>query len=69
MAMVVNILDPDAIILGGGLSNVERLYSEGRARVAHYVFNDEFITPILKNVHGDSSGVRGAAQLWCSDEI
>ncbi|MDO9312040.1 MAG: ROK family protein [Nitrosomonas sp.] len=69
MAMVVNILDPDAFILGGGLSNVERLYSEGRARVAHYVFNDEFITPILKNVHGDSSGVRGAAQLWRSDEI
>jgi len=69
MAMVVNILDPDAIVLGGGLSNVERLYSEGRARVAHYVFNDEFITPILKNVYGDSSGVRGAAQLWRSDEI
>lgn len=69
MAMVVNILDPDVIVLGGGLSNVERLYSEGRTRVAHYVFNDEFITPILKNVHGDSSGVRGAAQLWRSDEI
>lgn len=69
MAMVVNILDPDAIVLGGGLSKVERLYSEGRARVAHYVFNDEFITPVLKNVHGDSSGVRGAAQLWRSDEI
>ena len=69
MAMVVNILDPDAIVLGGGLSNVERLYSEGRARVTHYVFNDEFITPILKNVHGDSSGVRGAAQLWRSDGI
>lgn len=69
MALVVNILDPDVIVLGGGLSNVERLYSEGRARVAHYVFNDEFITPILKNVHGDSSGVRGAAQLWRSDEV
>lgn len=69
MAMVVNILDPDVIVLGGGLSNVERLYSEGCARVAHYVFNDEFITPILKNVHGDSSGVRGAAQLWRADEI
>ncbi len=68
MAMVVNILDPDAIVLGGGLSNVERLYSEGRERVAHYVFNDEFITPILKNIHGDSSGVRGAAQLWESNE-
>lgn len=69
MAMVVNILDPDVIVLGDGLSNVERLYSDGRERVAHYVFNDEFITPILKNVHGDSSGVRGAAQLWRSDEI
>ncbi len=69
LAMVVNILDPDVIVLGGGLSNVERLYSEGRERVAHYVFNDEFITPVLKNVHGDSSGVRGAAQLWCSNEF
>ncbi len=69
MAMVVNILDPDAIILGGGLSHVERLYSEGRQRVAHYVFNDEFITPVLRNVHGDSSGVRGAAQLWRADEV
>ena len=69
MAMVVNILDPDVIVLGGGLSNVDRLYSEGRERMAHYVFNDEFITPVLKNVHGDSSGVRGAAQLWRVDEI
>ena len=69
LAMVINILDPDAIILGGGLSHIERLYTEGRERVAHYVFNDEFITPILKNRHGDSSGVRGAAQLWRSDEL
>lgn len=69
MAMVINILDPDAIVLGGGLSNVERLYFEGREHVARYVFNDEFITPIAKNVHGDSSGVRGAAQLWGEDEI
>lgn len=69
LATVVNILDPDAIVLGGGLSNIEQLYSEGRERVAHYVFNDQFITPILKNIHGDSSGVRGAAQLWRSDEI
>jgi len=68
LAMVINVLDPDAIVLGGGLSNIERLYTEGRERVAHYVFNDEFTTPILKNVHGDSSGVRGAAQLWGADE-
>ncbi len=64
MAMVINILDPDAIILGGGLSNVERLYTEERQCIAHYVFNDELITPVLRNTHGDSSGVRGAAQLW-----
>jgi fructokinase len=69
LATVINILDPDAIVLGGGLSNVDRLYSEGRENVARYVFNDQFITPILKNIHGDSSGVRGAAQLWRSDEI
>lgn len=69
LAMVVNILDPDVLVLGGGLSNVARLYSEGREQVARYAFNDEFITPILKNVHGDSSGVRGAAQLWHSNEI
>lgn len=68
LAMVINILDPDAIVLGGGLSNVDRLYTEGRARVAHYVFNDELHTPILRNVHGDSSGVRGAAQLWGANE-
>ena len=69
LAMVVNILDPDAIVLGGGLSNVDGLYTDGRKRVAHYVFNDEFITPVLKNMHGDSSGVRGAAQLWRPHEI
>ena len=68
LATVVNILDPDAIILGGGLSNIDRLYTEGRARIAQYVFNDEFTTPILRNIHGDSSGVRGAAQLWRSDD-
>lgn len=69
LAMVINILDPDAIVLGGGLSNIDRLYTEGRDRVAHYVFNDQLTTPILKNIHGDSSGVRGAAQLWRCDEI
>jgi len=69
LAMVINILDPDAIVLGGGLSNVDRLYVAGRNSVARYVFNDQFITPILKNIHGDSSGVRGAAQLWRCDEI
>ncbi len=69
LATVINILDPDAIVLGGGLSNLDRLYGEGRDSVTRYVFNDQFITPILKNMHGDSSGVRGAAQLWRCDEI
>ena len=64
LATVINILDPHAIILGGGLSNVDRLYSEGCTQVARHVFWDAFDTPILKNKNGDSAGVRGAAQLW-----
>jgi len=64
LAAVINILDPDAIVLGGGLSNIGRLYSEGRRCVACHIFSDELITPILRNRHGDSSGVRGAAHLW-----
>jgi fructokinase len=68
LAAVVNILDPDAVVLGGGMSNVTRLYTDGRARVERHVFNDELRTPILRHVHGDSSGVRGAAQLWPARE-
>jgi len=64
LAVVINILDPHAIVLGGGMSHIARLYTEGRERAAQYVFNDELRTKILPNVHGDSSGVRGAAQLW-----
>lgn len=67
LATVINILDPHAIVLGGGLSHIARLYDEGRARVARHVFNDELLTPIVPNVHGASSGVRGAAQLWGID--
>ena len=68
LATVINILDPDVIVLGGGMSNIERLYNEGRDTVAHHVFNDELRTRIVRNIHGDSSGVRGAAQLWASHE-
>jgi fructokinase len=64
LSVVVNILDPDAIVLGGGLSNIARLYTEGRDRLARHVFNDELRTALLPHRHGDSSGVRGAAQLW-----
>ena len=64
LANVVNILDPDAIVLGGGMSNVERLYDTVPLLVKQWVFGGECETPILKAVHGDSSGVRGAAWLW-----
>jgi fructokinase len=64
LSVVINILDPDAIVLGGGMSNIARLFTEGHASVTHHVFNDELRTRILPNRHGDSSGVRGAAQLW-----
>jgi fructokinase len=64
LSTVINILDPDVVVLGGGMSNIARLCTDGRERVARYVFNDELRTRILPHVHGDSSGVRGAAQLW-----
>ena len=64
LSAIINILDPDAIVLGGGMSNLQELYSEGVQRISSYVFNDELTTPILSNLHGDSSGVRGAARLW-----
>jgi fructokinase len=67
MASVINILDPDAVVLGGGMSNVRALYGSGRRNIERYVFNDELTTPVLPNLHGDSSGVRGAAWLWPAD--
>ena len=63
LANVINILDPDAIVLGGGLSNVDFLYTEGRDAVYANVFADHVDTPILKNQLGDSAGVFGAALL------
>ncbi|MDC0747344.1 ROK family protein [Polyangium mundeleinium] len=63
LANVIDIVDPSAIVLGGGLSNLNVLYDEGRERVAALVFNDELRTPILKNKLGDSAGVIGAALL------
>ncbi len=68
LAVVINILDPDVVVLGGGMSNIDALYTTGRDRLASYVFNDELRTPIRRNLHGDSSGVRGAAQLWTASE-
>jgi fructokinase len=68
VAGIVNILDPDAIVIGGGLSNIDTLYSELPPRVESYAFTPEGRTKIVKNMHGDSSGVRGAAWLWSEDE-
>jgi fructokinase len=64
LAAVITLLDPDAIVLGGGLSNMRHLYTELPRRIPPYVFSDTITTPILPNRHGDSSGVRGAAWLW-----
>ena len=64
LAVIVNILDPDAIVLGGGLSNMDHLYTQLPPILQHYVFSDVVNTPILRNKHGDSSGVRGAAWMW-----
>lgn len=64
LATVVNILDPDVIVLGGGLSNLPRLYGSVPALWGAHVFSDEVRTRLLPPVHGDSGGVRGAAWLW-----
>jgi fructokinase len=64
LAGVINMLDPDVIVLGGGMSNIERLYTEVPRRWTRYVFSDQVATRLVRNVHGDSSGVRGAAWLW-----
>ena len=64
IASVVNILDPDVIVLGGGLSNIPQLYKEIPERWMQYVFSDHIETKIVKAKYGDSSGVRGAAWLW-----
>ena len=64
LAHIVNILDPDVIVLGGGMSNVDRLYQTLPQLIKPWVFGHECETPILKAQHGDSSGVRGAAWLW-----
>jgi len=64
LAAVVNMLDPDVIVIGGGLSNIMPLYTALPALVARHAFSDTIDTPIVRAAHGDSSGVRGAAWLW-----
>ena len=61
---VVNLLDPDVIVCGGGMSDIEELYEELPKRIIPYIASNFFNTPIVKSKHGSSSGVRGAALLW-----
>jgi predicted NBD/HSP70 family sugar kinase len=63
IANVINILDPDVIVLGGGVGNIDLLYTEGRQHIKQYIFNPSFETPLLRPRLGDSAGVFGAAML------
>jgi fructokinase len=63
MANLINVLDPDIIVLGGGVSNIDELYSDGKREVERFIFNDRCDTPIVKHQLGDSAGVLGAALI------
>ena len=64
LAGVINVLDPEVIVLGGGLSNIARIYANVSRLCKEFVFSDDLRTRIVPPAHGDSSGVRGAAWLW-----
>ncbi len=64
LATIINVIDPDVVVLGGGLSHIERLYRDVPAQWSRYVFSDRVDTELLPPKFGDSSGVRGAARLW-----
>jgi fructokinase len=63
LSVIINILDPDVIVIGGGVGNIDEIYTEGRKSVAKYIFNHRLDTPIVKPMLGDSAGVFGAAYL------
>ncbi|HTZ47860.1 MAG TPA: ROK family protein, partial [Verrucomicrobiae bacterium] len=69
LAQMINILDPDVIVLGGGVSQVPRLYQNVPQRLKEYVFGREADTPVVVAKHGDASGVRGAAWLWPAESV
>jgi fructokinase len=69
LASVINILDPDVIVVGGGLSNIKRLYTEVPRLWSQYVFSDKIATQLVQARFGDSSGVRGAAWLWPIEDL
>jgi fructokinase len=68
LASVINLIDPGVIVLGGGLSAISMLYEQVPRFWSRYIFSDRVVTPLLPPVHGDSSGVRGAAWLWRPEE-
>lgn len=68
LASVINLLDPDVIVLGGGLSNIATLYDAVPQRWGAWIFSDAVSTRLRRALHGDASGVRGAARLWPADE-
>jgi fructokinase len=69
LAVVINIVDPERIVLGGGLSNIEILPELVGGKLSHYVFSDGVTAQVVRNRHGDSSGVRGAGWLWPIEEL
>ena len=64
LASIINVIDPDYIVLGGGMSNITQLYVDVPAIWGNYIFSDHVTTQLVPPKHGDSSGVRGAAWLW-----
>ncbi len=68
LATIINVVDPDVIVLGGGMSNLARLYTRVPERWAEYVFSDRVDTRLVPPRHGPASGARGAAWLWSLDE-
>ena len=69
LSQVINIVDPGAVVLGGGVSNMKQIYENINSMLKRYVFSDTVNTKVLKNIHGDSSGVRGAADLGRTNDI
>ena len=69
LATIINTLDPDVIVLGGGLSKLDRLYTSVPAQWARWVFSDRVDTRLVPPRHGDASGVRGAAWLWPQQDL
>ena len=69
ISVMIGIIDPDVIVIGGGMSNVTRIYENIPKLLPKYTFSDKIRNKILRNTHGDSSGVRGAAWLWDSDKF